>query len=130
MTWHIKNVYRNEGGLKGFYRGTVPTVVRATQLNAAYLGSYDSSKNAIKDRGWMKDGHSLRFVSSVIAGFCVSLSTAPMDNIKTRVMNAKPGESSTILGQCRILMKERGGMINFFRGFGPMWCRFAPYVLI
>ena len=78
----------------------------------------------------MKEGNALRFVSSVIAGFCVAFFTSPMDNIKTRVMNAKLNEPSTILGQCRVLMSERGGMINFFRGFGPMWCRFAPYVLI
>jgi hypothetical protein len=47
LSWHIKDVYQTQGGVAGFYRGVVPTMVRATLLGAAYLGSYDSTKHYI-----------------------------------------------------------------------------------
>ena len=53
LSWHIKDVYKHQGGLPGFYRGVVPTMVRATLLGATYMGSYDSCKYFIINNGYM-----------------------------------------------------------------------------
>ena len=57
LKWHMQDVYNHptQGGFVGFYRGVGPTMVRATLLGAAYLGSYDSTKYFIINNGYMED---------------------------------------------------------------------------
>jgi len=43
VTWHIKDVY-SKNGIPGFWKGVMPTVIRATLLNGTKLGTYDSIK--------------------------------------------------------------------------------------
>ena len=83
----MKDIYKNHGGIKGFYTGLAPTVIRAALLNSTKLGTYDTIKHTIIDNGYMKDGYSCQFVASVFAGFFMTIVTSPMDNIKTRIMN-------------------------------------------
>lgn len=90
VVWHAKDVYA-QGGIPGFWRGVGPTMLRAMMMNATKLATYDTIKNAIIDSGYLKDGVPCQFVSSVVAGFFMTVVTSPMDNIKTRVMNQKPG---------------------------------------
>ena len=91
LSWHVKDIYNNHGGIKGFYTGVGPTVIRATLLNSTKLGTYDTIKHAIIDNGYMKEGLKCQFVASVFAGFFMTIVTSPMDNIKTRVMSQPPG---------------------------------------
>ena len=91
ISWHIKDIYNNHGGIKGFYTGIRPTVLRAALLNSSQLGTYDTIKHYIIDKEYLKDGYLCQFVASVFAGFFMAFSTSPMDNIKTRIMNQKSG---------------------------------------
>jgi hypothetical protein len=86
MGWHIKDVYKNEGGIKGFYRGCVPCMVRATLIGAAYMGTYDSSKHYLINHRIMEDGVKCQFLCTVVAGFSMSALSSPADNVKTRIM--------------------------------------------
>jgi hypothetical protein len=38
------SIYREEGGLKGLYRGAAPTTLRAAMLTATQLPVYDHAK--------------------------------------------------------------------------------------
>ena len=58
LSWHISDIYRNHGGIVGFWNGVGPTMVRATMLNSTKLGTYDTIKHYIIDNGYMKDGKS------------------------------------------------------------------------
>ena len=87
LMWHVRDIYHNHGGVLGFYTGVGPTVIRATLLNSTKLGTYDSIKHALIDNGYFEEGISCQFVSSVFAGFFMTIVTSPMDNIKTRIMN-------------------------------------------
>jgi hypothetical protein len=60
---------------------------RAAILTASQLSSYDAFKHAVLDRGWMGEGLPLHSVSSIFAGTVCALTTAPVDNVKTRLMN-------------------------------------------
>ena len=84
---HIRDVYSNYGGIRGFYRGVIPTMVRATLLGATYLGTYDPAKHFLINNDYMQEGFKCQFTATVMAGFCVTVATAPADNIKTRIMN-------------------------------------------
>jgi hypothetical protein len=71
----------------GLWKGVVPSMWRATILNAVKLGTYDSLKHKIIDEGYLKDGYLCHFVASFCAGFFMALATTPIDNVKTRIMN-------------------------------------------
>ena len=86
ISWHIQEVYKH-GGIRGFWKGVFPTMIRAMKMNGTKLAVYDSIKHGIIDGGYMKDGVVAQFVASVGAGFFQTVVTAPMDNIKTRIMN-------------------------------------------
>jgi hypothetical protein len=60
---------------------------RAAILTASQLSSYDAFKHALLDRGWMSEGLLLHSVSSIFAGSVCAITTAPVDNVKTRLMN-------------------------------------------
>ena len=87
ISWHVKNIYRNNGGLLGFYTGVRPTMIRAVLLNGSKLGSYDTIKHVIIDKKLLEDGRICLFVASVWAGLFMTIVTSPVDNIRTRIMN-------------------------------------------
>lgn len=74
-------------GIRGLWKGTVPNMQRAAILTASQLSSYDAFKHAVLDRGLMCEGLPLHSVSSIFAGTVCALTTAPVDNVKTRLMN-------------------------------------------
>ncbi len=74
-------------GVRGLWKGTVPNMQRAAILTASQLSSYDAFKHAVLDGGWMREGLPLHAVSSMFAGTVCALTTAPVDNVKTRLMN-------------------------------------------
>ena len=88
LTWHVKDVY-SHWGIKGFYRGIGPTIIRAILLNATKLATYDHIKHTLINRRSLSDGYACHFVASVIAGICIAVVTSPVDMIKTRIMNQK-----------------------------------------
>ena len=121
LRWHISDVYTH-GGIAGFYRGVIPTMVRATLLGAAYLGSYDSTKYFIINNGYLTDGAQCQFISTVVAGLCMTIFTSPADNVKTRIMNQRAGSEKKYNGIFDCIGKmwtNEGGVAAFYRGFGP-----------
>jgi hypothetical protein len=74
-------------GIRGLWKGTVPNMQRAAILTASQLSSYDAFKHAVLDRGLMNEGLPLHSISSIVAGTVCALTTAPVDNVKTRLMN-------------------------------------------
>lgn len=89
LRWYAKDIYYNQGGVMGFYRGLIPCVTRAVILNAIYMGNYDTVKHKLINGKYMKDGIPCQFTASVITGLMIVLATSPFDNIKTRVYNVK-----------------------------------------
>ena len=85
-SWHVNEVYSNFG-IVGFWRGVAPTMVRAMLMNGTKLAVYDTIKHKIIDLKILKDGVAVQFIAACVAGFFQTVVTAPMDNIKTRIMN-------------------------------------------
>ena len=65
----------------------MPTVIRAMLLNATKLATYDHVKHTLINYKLLSDGYACHFVSSVVAGICIAIVTAPVDIVKTRIMN-------------------------------------------
>ena len=81
-TWAAGKQIYAEGGVRGLYRGTVPTVQRAAILTATQLGLYDHVKHFILGLGWLEEGYPLHFSSGVVAGFGVAVTTSPVDTLR------------------------------------------------
>lgn len=107
-------IYKIEG-IKGLFRGVVPTMQRAALLTATQLGTYDHVKHLLRNNlGLLKEGALLHFCSGSIAGFAVAFTTSPVDTIRTRVMN-QPVDS---LGRPRLYEGSVDCLIKTIRNEG------------
>lgn len=69
----------------------------------------------ILERKLMDDGIPCHLVSSAVAGFTACIVGSPVDVLKTRMMNAKPGEYTGFLDCIAKTFKE--GPLSFYKGF-------------
>lgn len=101
-------------------------MMRATILNAIYLGTYDTSKHRLMSTGYFQEGLTVQFLACTLAGFLVSAASSPADNIKTTVMTQRYDlpESPTNpryygLIDCAKKMYMKEGAKSFYKGFIP-----------
>ena len=86
----LKTIYREEG-VRGLWRGSVPTIARASALNSSHLVSYNESKEIMMHTlNETKETMSIRLISSAIAGIAVAIFSLPFDNVKTKILKMKP----------------------------------------
>jgi hypothetical protein len=114
-------------GFAGFYKGLQANVARACILNATKMACYDQCKQIVKKTMGIKDGVKLQFMAAFTAGFFMTCTVSPFDIIRTRLMN-QPSDAKLYngFGDCfgKILANE--GPMGFYKGFIPIWSRFAP----
>lgn len=123
----VTNMYRDQG-VGGFYRGVEVNVVRACILNATKMGVYDVTKGAISEyTGWERKDIRASFASAFVAGFFMTVTVAPADMIRTKLMS-QPTDSKLYDGfvDCARKTVKEGGVLSLWRGFIPIWARFAP----
>jgi hypothetical protein len=115
-------------GVAGFYRGIEANILRACMLNGTKMSCYDQIKSVLCEKtGWKRNELRCQFGSAFGAGFFMTCTVAPFDNLRTRLMN-QPTDKKLYNGfldaATKILRTEGPGA--FYRGFFPMWARFAP----
>jgi hypothetical protein len=121
------SMYRDQG-LAGFYRGVGTNVMRACVLNATKMGCYDISKGYVADAsGWSRKDPRTAFFSATLAGFFMTVTVSPFDRIRTQLMN-QPTDKKLYTGfvDCVAKTIQQGGVTSLWRGFIPIWFRFAP----
>ncbi|OAD55624.1 Mitochondrial dicarboxylate carrier [Eufriesea mexicana] len=79
-------------GLHKLFSGCSTATLRAALMNIGQLSFYDQVKITLLQTGYFKDNPITHIVSSVFAGAVATTLTQPLDVLKTRAMNAKPGE--------------------------------------
>ena len=77
------------GGVRSLYRGVGPTIVRAAVLTSSQIASYDQVKFVLKSNQLMQEGFPLHLSASMVAGFVCSVTSAPFDTVKVRLMQDK-----------------------------------------
>ena len=120
------DIYKNQG-MAGFYKDLEANVARAMILNATKMSCYDTCKGLVKTNLGIKDGFLCQFMSAFTAGFFMTCTVAPFDIIRTRLMN-QPSDAKLYNGfiDCFGKILKNEGPLGFYKGFIPIWSRFAP----
>ena len=124
---HYASEIMKSQGMIGFYKGIEANVARAMILNATKMACYDQCKGLIQNKFTMKDGIKLQFLAAFSAGFFMTITVSPFDIIRTRLMN-QPSDAKLYNGftDCFGKILKNEGPLGFYKGFFPIWSRFAP----
>ncbi|KAI5079821.1 hypothetical protein GOP47_0005300 [Adiantum capillus-veneris] len=123
-----------EEGLGTLWRGSSPTVVRAMLVTASQLATYDHVKEDILHHHWLHDGLLLHVIASSAAGITASVSSNPVDVVKTRLMNmqigvdGKPPYTSPL--DCAMKTVRNEGMLALYKGLIPTIFRQGPFTIV
>jgi Mitochondrial carrier protein len=123
----VGDMYANQG-LAGFYRGVNVNIARACVLNATKMGCYDLTKGYVTAAtGWSRKDIRTSFASAFCAGFFMTCTVAPWDMLRTKLMN-QPTDAKIYNGfsDCLVKTVQGDGVLSLWRGFIPIWARFAP----
>jgi hypothetical protein len=115
-------------GLRGMYRGFIPTAVKDCVFGGSFVGSYYTLRDTVGTDSWMKN-----FFNGAAAHCITWFLFIPIDYVKTNIQRAKvPTKRSggvstkpTILG----VIKEgyrQGGIRIFWKGVIPACVRTIP----
>nr|CAD7393367.1 unnamed protein product [Timema cristinae] len=100
-------VYQEEGARR-LFAGASTATSRAVLMTVGQLSFYDQVKMTLLAHGF-SDNLTTHFLSSLTAGAVATTLTQPLDVLKTRAMNAKPGE---------------------FKGYVPAFVRLGPHTIL
>jgi hypothetical protein len=131
ITGTAKDLFKNQG-IGGFYRGIDSNVARAMVLNGTKMACYDQAKGVvINATGLSKSSLIVQFLSATSAGFFMTCTVSPFDMIRTRLMN-QPADARIYNNAADCFMKivKNEGPATLWRGFIPIWSRFAPTTTI
>lgn len=118
-----------EEGAKGLWKGTASNASRNAIVNVSEIVCYDIIKEFFVSRQLMEDAMPCHFSSAVIAGFCTTVVASPVDVVKTRYMNSKPGTYSGA-ANCAVQMFAKEGFSAFYKGFTPSFCRLVSWNIV
>jgi hypothetical protein len=108
-------VYTEEG-FRRLFSGASTATSRAVFMTIGQLSFYDQVKKMLLESGYFQDNLFLHFTASSIAGGIATCMTQPLDVLKTRAMNAKPGEFNSVFDIVRSVAKL--GPLGLFYSFG------------
>lgn len=123
----IRKIYQSQG-LSGFYCGIEANIARACILNGTKMSCYDEIKSiVVSNTGYTRKDPRCQFISATGAGFLMTCTTAPFDMIRTTLMY-QPPDKKIYNGffDCAKQLLKNNSPKAFYRGFIPMWARFAP----
>ncbi|XP_055908829.1 mitochondrial dicarboxylate carrier [Eupeodes corollae] len=120
-------VYKSEG-FKQLFSGGTTAVSRGTLMTVGQIAFYDQIKSLLLDSGLFGDNLRTHFLASLGAGAIATTLTQPLDVLKTRTMNAKPGEFTGLWHIVKFT--ARLGPLGFFKGYIPAFVRLGPHTII
>ena len=83
-----RQIYNHEGGIKAFWAGVVPNMIRNAIVNSSLVASYDQIKNGLLNTSLFADNFYCYLTSSTIAGCIATIISNPVEVTRIRIMNA------------------------------------------
>ncbi|XP_078436483.1 putative envelope ADP,ATP carrier protein, chloroplastic [Wolffia australiana] len=115
-----------EEGVKGYWKGNLPQVIRIIPYSAVQLFSYEMYKKLFKGA----DGE-LSILGRLAAGACAGMTstlvTYPLDVLRLRLA-LEPGGRT--MSQVALCMLQEEGLASFYSGLGASLVGIAPYIAV
>lgn len=118
----------SEEGFRRLFSGCSTATSRAVFMTIGQLSFYDQVKKMMIESGYFTDNLTTHLLASSVAGAIATSLTQPLDVLKTRAMNAKPGEFNGVWDIVRHTAKL--GPLGFFKGYVPAFVRLAPQTIL
>ncbi|SPP82592.1 mitochondrial dicarboxylate carrier [Drosophila guanche] len=116
-----------EEGWRSMFNGASMTALRGMLMTVGQIAFYEQSKDVLVGLG-MPTSTSTYITASLISAAAATTLTQPIDVLKTRRMNARPGEYS---GLADIFLKTTlEGPMAFFKGYTPAFARLMPHTVL
>ncbi|NWV43700.1 UCP3 protein, partial [Grantiella picta] len=109
--------------------GTLPNIARNVIINCGELVTYDLLKEVLLRAQLMTDSVPCHFVAAFGAGFCATVVASPVDVVKTRYMNASPGQYRNALS-CLLALLVQDGPAGLYKGFVPSFLRLGSWNVV
>ncbi|XP_021289331.1 probable envelope ADP,ATP carrier protein, chloroplastic [Herrania umbratica] len=113
-------------GIKGYWKGNLPQVIRVVPYSAVQLFAYETYKKLFKG----KDGE-LSVIGRLAAGACAGMTstfiTYPLDVLRLRLA-VEPGYRT--MSEVALTMFREEGFASFYYGLGPSLLGIAPYIAV
>jgi solute carrier family 25 (mitochondrial oxoglutarate transporter), member 11 len=126
-----------EEGWRTLWRGCRPNVIRATLITSTQLPAYYWGKLTLaKVFQWDRDSTVLHVCASLVSASIASIVTAPVDIVKTRLMNMQSmsvkGSSGeyTSAWDCVKRTVATEGIFGLYKGLIPTFARLAPHTIV
>lgn len=126
----FNGLYRlfREEGLRRSFTGAMAHIGRSIVMTVGQLAFYDETKTRLIQTHYFKDNLLTHFTASAIAGSIATTMSQPIDVIKTRAMNAKPGQFKNLWAV--IVYTAKLGPRGFFKGYTLRFIRLAPHTIL
>ncbi|XP_073044518.1 thylakoid ADP,ATP carrier protein, chloroplastic-like [Primulina eburnea] len=115
-----------EEGVKGYWKGNLPQVIRIIPYSAVQLFAYETYKKLFQS----KDGE-LSVLGRLAAGACAGMTstfvTYPLDVLRLRLA-VEPGYQTMTQVASNMIREE--GFASFYNGLGPSLIGIAPYIAV
>nr|CAB3263955.1 mitochondrial dicarboxylate carrier-like [Phallusia mammillata] len=115
-------------GIPALFNGLAMATARAVLVTNGQIAFYDQIKTFLLTSSYFNDNIQTHFTASFLAGAIATGMTQPVDVMKTRLMNAKPGEYKGIW-HC-IVLTGKQGPLSYFKGFVPAFIRLGPQTIL
>ncbi|XP_026747611.1 mitochondrial dicarboxylate carrier-like [Trichoplusia ni] len=115
-------------GITKLWAGASMNCSRSALMTIGQIAFYYKFKLLLLSTPYFKDNVGTHVWASILAGGVATTLTQPVDVLKTRVMNAKPGEIKSL--PSLILNTAREGPLAFFKGYFPAFVRLAPHTIL
>ncbi|BFZ65131.1 hypothetical protein YB2330_006294 [Saitoella coloradoensis] len=128
MTTTMKQIYRNEGGIRGLYRGIVPTTLGVAPYVGLNFAVYEHLRSFFRPDG-SQPSASEKLLSGAIAGGVAQTITYPADVLRRRFqVNTMKGieYGYTGLGDAVRTIWRKEGIKGFYKGLGPNVLKVVP----
>jgi solute carrier family 25, member 33/36 len=123
----LRHVWMTEG-MRGMFRGIVPTLVGVVPARSLYFTTYTSLKRHFVDGGLASDGPLLHMLCAAAAGVATASATNPIWMVKTRMqLSTSSGGDSAIALTRQIVRQE--GVIALWRGVSASYLGVAETAL-
>ncbi|CAK8541912.1 unnamed protein product [Lathyrus sativus] len=119
-------VIGKEEGIRGYWKGNLPQVIRVIPYSAVQLFAYETYKKLFRGQNGELSVVA-RLSAGAFAGMTATFITYPLDVLRLRLA-VEPGYRT--MSQVAFCMLRDEGFASFYKGLGPSLIAIAPYIAV